>query len=256
VGDTARRRWEREQALLGLARDTPDEEFARGGLAALAVDPTVRIIVLPGDPSSQAVQGEEPTKVVPNPITLPGGLQFPYYGAVRGTSSGYVGCTAGEGSRWQSFCAVHWHGGVDVFLGNQGGRVWEYPMASRIRVVPLLKCVGWAWAAFDLQRRMVERFGVTGPFRAILGVTDTAGAVLSNLGAGWPEPGPASLLGQPTAIEPRVLLLEDLDDWPDEKGAKELALRFGARLDLTFGGPGERHLDHSGPGQAKFNPRW
>jgi hypothetical protein len=41
--------WERDQALLGLARETPDEEFARGGLAALAVEPTVRIIVLPPD---------------------------------------------------------------------------------------------------------------------------------------------------------------------------------------------------------------
>ena len=36
----------------------------------------------------------------------------------------------------------------------------------------------------------------------------------------------------------------------------ELALRFGARLDLAFGGPGERHLDRAGPEQGRFNPRW
>ena len=30
----------------------------------------------------------------------------------------------------------------------------------------------------------------------------------------------------------------------------ELVLRFGARLDLAFGGPGERHLDHVGPEQG------
>jgi hypothetical protein len=233
VDDTAKRRWEREQALLGLARDTPDGEFARGGLAALAVDPTVRIVVLPGDPSSQAVPAEEPTTVVPKVITLPGGREFSYHGVVRGTSSGHVGYTPGDGGRWQSFDVVDWdggrwqsfdvvdwHGGVDVFLGVEGGREWEYSAGSRGRVVFLLKSVGWAWAAFDLQRRMVERFEIAGPFRAILGVVDTAGAVLGYLGAGWPEPGSASLFGQPTAIEPRVLLLEDLDEWPDEKGSR------------------------------------
>ena len=53
--DALNGRWTREQALLGLDRNTPDEEFARGGLASFAVDPTVRIVVLPGDPSSQPV---------------------------------------------------------------------------------------------------------------------------------------------------------------------------------------------------------
>ncbi len=256
MDDTVSRRWAREEALLGLARDTPDGDFARGGLAALAVDPTVRIVVLPGDPSSQVVPAVEPSRVVPKVITLPGGLQLLYHGAVRGTSSGYVGYTAGDGGRWQSFAAVHWHGGVEVFLGPEGGRKWEYPAGFHGRVIFLRKCVGWAWASFDLQRQMAERFGITGPFRAILAVADTAGAVLGMPGAGWPDPGPTGMLGLPTAIEPRVLLLEDLDEWPDEKGAEELALRFGARLDLAFGGPGERHLDRAGPEQGRFNPRW
>jgi hypothetical protein len=253
--DVAKCRWERAQALLGLARDTPDRDFARGGLASLAVEPTVRIIVLPGDPSFQAVPAEEPTTVVPKVITLPDGRQFPAHGAVRGTSSGYVGYTAGDGSRWQNFAAVHWHGGVDFFLGGEGGRDWEYA-SSRGRVFFLQKCVGRAWAAFDLQRRIAERFEIPGPFRAILAIADTTGAALGYLGAGWPDPGSVSLFGQPTAIEPRVLLLEDLDEWPDEKGVKELALRFGARVDLVFGGPGERHLDHAGPETGRFNPRW
>ena len=89
----------------------------------------------------------------------------------------------------------------------------------------------------------------------ILAVPDTAGAVLGSLGAGWPEPG-SGFLGQTMAIEPRVLLSEDLPDWPDEKGVEALALRFGARLDLTFGGPGGRHLDRAGAETGKFNPRW
>lgn len=58
------------------------------------------------------------------------------------------------------------------------------------------------------------------------------------------------------AIEPRVLLLEDLAQWPDEQGVEELALRFGARVDLAFGGSGQRHLDRVGPETGKFTPRW
>ena len=120
----------------------------------------------------------------------------------------------------------------------------------------LPKVVGWTWGAFDLQRQMVERYQVGGPFRAILGIADTAAAVPGNLGAGWAEPGAASIFGAPTAIEPRVLLLEDLAEWLDEQGTQELALRFGARVDLAFGGPGQRHLDHAGPEAGKFSPRW
>jgi hypothetical protein len=104
---------------------------------------------------------------------------------------------------------------------------------------------------------MVERFGISGPFRAIIAVADTAGAMLGMLGARWAEPGSLSPRGRLTAIEPRVLLLEDLGEWPDEKGALKLVLRFGARLDLAFGGPGGRHLDRtSGPEQGRFNPGW
>jgi hypothetical protein len=40
----------------------------------------------------------------------------------------------------------------------------------------------------------------------------------------------------PTAIEPRVMLLEDLAQWPDEKDVQELALHFGAWVYLAFGG--------------------
>ena len=256
MDDNVSRRWAREEALLGLARDTADGDFARGGLAALAVNPTVRIVVLPGDPSSQVVPAVDPSQVIPQMIMLPGGQQLPYHGTVRGTSSGYVGYTAGDEGRWPSFDAVHWHGGVDVFLGPEGGRKVEYPPGFTGRVIFLRKTVGWAWAAFELQRQMAERFGIAGPFRVILAVADTSGAVLGLLGAGWAEPRPAALLDLPTAIEPRVLLLEDLAEWPDEKGAMELALRFGARLDLAFGGPGERHLDRAGPEQGRFNSRW
>jgi hypothetical protein len=255
VDGTFSRWWASEEAFLGLARDTAAENFAGGGLAALAVDPTVRIVVLPGNPSSQVVPAVEPSQVIPRVFTLPDGQPLSHHSAVRGTSSGYVGYTADVEGRLESFVAVHWHGGVDVFLGPDGGREWNHPGGLTVQVFFLHKILGWAWAAFELQRQMVERFGISGPFRAIVAVADPAGAVLSMLGAGWAEPVSASPRGLLTAIEPQVLLLEDLGEWPDEKGALELVLRFGTRLDLAFGGPGGRHLDRAGPEQGRFNPR-
>lgn len=253
--DAVKQRWEQEQQFLGMSRDTPNDAFLSGGLAALALNPTVRIAVLPADPSGQIVPAEEPKTMIPQFIKLPHGRQLPYPGTARGTASGYVGYTPANDGKWRSFCAVNWHGGVDSFLGDDGGRPWRLATGSTARVIFLLEAVGWAWGAFDLQRQIAERFDITGPYRAILGVSHTAEAVVGNLGAGWAEPA-TSLFGQPTAVEPRVLLLEDLPKWPDEKGVEALALRFGARLDLAFGGSGTRHLDREGPETGRFNPRW
>jgi hypothetical protein len=85
--------------------------------------------------------------------------------------------------------------------GDQGGREWDYLSGSRRRVVYLQKAVGWAWAAFDLQREMIERFAVGGPFREIVAVAHASWASLGTLGAGWAEPASAGFWGQPTAVE-------------------------------------------------------
>jgi hypothetical protein len=123
-------------------------------------------------------------------------------------------------------------------------------------VIFLRRAVGWACAAFDLQRQMVERYPVAGPFRAIVAIADTAGAVLGAVGAGCAEPTSAGVWDAPVAIEPRMLLVEDMETRPADKGAEELALRFGARVDLAFGGPGTRHLDRDAPETGRFNPSW
>ena len=52
--NVVRLRWEREQALLGLAADTPDEGLTVGGLAVLAIPPSVQICGPPGDPGAVA----------------------------------------------------------------------------------------------------------------------------------------------------------------------------------------------------------
>jgi hypothetical protein len=196
-----KQRWEREQVVLGLARDSPDEEFAAGGLGALAVPPTVRIVVLPADPGSQCVPGLDPAEVVPQLATLPGGEQLPQLEQVRGTSSGYVRYPySGDNGRWRSFAAVHWHGGVDFFLGNQGGHEWEVPGGRRQRVVYLLQSIAWAQAAFDLQRRIIEQFPAAGPDPSgrSSGSPIRPERALSTSGVDGPSPGhPLSGISQP-----------------------------------------------------------
>ncbi len=246
------RRWAGEQALLGLARTTPPAGFGRGGLAALAVPPTVRIVVLPGDPSSVVLSAQDPHTVIPPAISLPGGGQLPSTPMVRGTSDGYVGYSdPGGDAPWPRFVAVHWHGGVDVYLGAAGGQAAD-PGRGLHRLIWLRRTVGWAWGTFGFQRKVARTFDVAGPFRVLLGVADTAKAGLGDLGTGWADPGGPAAPGAPAAIDQQVLLHEDLAEWPDADGIKELAMRFGARLDIAFGGPGDRHLDRTGPEAGHF----
>lgn len=70
------------------------------------------------------------------------------------------------------------------------------------------------------------RYAVAGPFRVIVGVAGAAGAVPGNFGTGWPEPATLGGWDLLVAVEPRVLLVEDLPQWPDEQGGPE-ARRVG-----------------------------
>jgi hypothetical protein len=248
------RRWAREQELLGLARGTPGATFATGGLGALAVRPTVRIVVLPADPSALAVPAQDPAAIIPPYIEMPGGSTSPASGVIRGTSSGYVGYPdPGKGHPWPRYIALHSHGGVDFYLGSLGGQDAD-EQRELPRLIWLRRGIAWAWGAFTFQQHVARRHGIAGPFRAIIGVAGAAGAALGDLGTGWAEPGGPGSPKTPTAVEPQVLLHEDVPSWPDAAGLEALALRFGARLDLAFGGPGQRHLDKDGPEAGRFRP--
>lgn len=240
--------WEREQALLGFAPDTPDDEFSVGGLAGLATPPTVRICVLPGDLYTVAIPPQEPATVIPQLITVPCGWQLPHRGTVRGTSRGYVAVSqSGEKGPWRSFVAVAWHGGVDFFLGDQGGREWDAPPGSRRRLFYLQKVIGWAWAAFDLQREMVERFHSGRPFPSDRGggshVRGEPGHIWSGMGRAEEH----GLLGPADRSRPARAAPTGPLPMARCRGRRDARAPVGARLDLAFGGPGERHLDRTGP---------
>lgn len=254
IDEVVLRHWAEEQTLLGLASSTPAATFATGGLGALAVRPTVRVVVLPGDPSLLAVPVQDPAGIIPPYLTMPGGRQSPGTGLIRGTSAGYVGYPdPGKGYPWPRFIAVRWHGGIDFYLGSLGGQDAD-EQRDLPRLIWLRRGIAWASGAFAFQHKLVRRYSVAGPFRAIVGVAGTSGAALGDLGTGWAEPGGPGSPATPSAVEPQILLHEDLPEWPDAAGAQALALRFGARLDLAFGGSGGRHLDKGGPDAGQFRP--
>jgi hypothetical protein len=254
IDEVVVRRWAEEQALLGLARDTPAATFATGGLGALAVRPTVRIVVLPGDPSLVAVPVQDPGGIIPPYLTMPGAEQSPHTGVIRGTSAGYVAYPdPGKGLPWPRFVAVRWHGGIDVYLGSLGGQEAD-EQRELPRLIWLRRSIAWTWGAFTFQQKVARRYSVAGPFRAIVAVAGTTGAALGDLGTGWAEPGGPGSPKTPNAVESQLLLHEDLPEWPDAAGTEALAMRFGARLDLAFGGSGQRHLDKSGPDEGRFRP--
>ena len=39
---------------------------------------------------------------------------------------------------------MHWHGGVDFFLGDQGGSEWAPTTGFRRRVISMTRC-DWRW---------------------------------------------------------------------------------------------------------------
>ena len=174
----------------GLGARYRGRAFARGGLVALAVDPTVRIVVLPGNPNSpQVIPAVDPSQVIPQVLAVPPGhaAAAPWDGtrhvervrgrprpATRASCRASMPCTGT--AAWTSSSARK-------AAGN--GSILPDPPVRRIS---RRKVVGWLCPPFDLQRQVTERFGIAGPFRVILAVADTAGATLGMLGAGWAEP--------------------------------------------------------------------
>ena len=121
--EVVRARWEREQALLGSLR----KRRMRGSpSAAWPRSPCSRpceSVVLPGAPYAVANHLQNPTTVIPQLITVPCGwhvLPAPRDGA-RDLQRNVAVSYSSEDGLWRSFTAVHWHGGVDFFLGDQGG---------------------------------------------------------------------------------------------------------------------------------------
>ena len=95
VGEATTRAWAEEQDLLRLGGEQSPRGVRAGGGLAAAIDPTVRVVVLPGDLSVHQVPELEPESVIPRAVTVPNSRALPYNDVVRGSSSGYIGLARG-----------------------------------------------------------------------------------------------------------------------------------------------------------------
>lgn len=80
--------------------------------------------------------------------------------------------------------------------------------------------VGRVWACLVRYAEMIERFGIEGPFEISLALLRTKGATIKQFGAGWAEPGSAWWDGWRICGDDSILLLQELDRWPDREGCK------------------------------------
>lgn len=253
--DLQRERWRRARETFGLA-DPGSEEFATGGIPRLAGDIGVRLLILPSDPEACLIEFDQELwdwwlKDRPDPSdgqpTLWGDQHRPTaHAAVRFRGYGR--------ESWMRYIALHRHGGLEVGLGRDG----VYQGGDR-RVFRLLQIVGRAWSTLDLYREVIERFGVEGPWELSLALQGTAGAYLGDLATGWLEPGQDALHEPRRCVEPGLLLLREITDWPDTGGARHVAFSLGGQIEDAWGSRYRRFIAHDGGLGGQFDTehyRW
>ena len=132
-------------------------------------------------------------------------------------------------------------------MGSDATYRWRDRRAFR-----LILMVGRIWAALDLYGKVVERFSVEGPWEVSLALRSTEGAVLGNVGAGWPEPGQGFY--DPTfCLEPGVLLRQEVATWPTTDEVHSIALRVGGWIENSFGVSQRRFLARDGDLAGTFD---
>jgi len=97
------------------------------------------------------------------------------------------------------------------------------------------------WGVLRFGAAHYERLSLAGPWHLTVAVCGTKGALLGNVGEGWPEPGSVenSVGG---CVEQNLLWHLEIQDWPDEEGQQRLAFAVGDRLEDAWGVSGSVSL--------------
>jgi len=152
------------------------------------------------------------------------------------------------GPGWSTYLALHRHGGVEV------GTVDTYEAGDR-RCFRLIRTVGLLWIALDHQVDAAERFGIEGPWEVTLALHDTEGCLLGEFGEGWAEPS-RTVRPQAPCFDANVVVRKELETFPRApEPIRDLAFRFGGRIDDAWGVRQRRFLDHRGEREGEFSAR-
>lgn len=246
--DAQRARWSefRESQLL---LDPKREDYAMGGLGVFVEKLDARLLFLPADPSSDVVSLDDETIE-----WLKTERPSPYQGAPiawgfrsRATGSALVVYDQyREDGEWNSYLAVHRHGGVEF------GRSRIAYMVGDVRAFSLRHVVGLVWTALDIQVEGAARWKLAAPYEMTLALRNTRGSTLGGLAEGWSSPSDFGY-DLPTCMEDHVLLRWELDE---EFDVRDLAMDVGDRVEQAFGSTHRRHLAHRGDFEGQFDPRF
>lgn len=73
-------------------------------------------------------------------------------------------------------------------MGRRGSTQHQDRSGNTQRIFRLIPVVGRVWAALELYRDVVARFGLVGPWEVTLALIQTRTAALGHFGEGWAEP--------------------------------------------------------------------
>lgn len=244
--DAYRARWRRFREPLHLV-DLEDERFGRGGLAGRLDRPTMRLVILPGDPDRNVLEfDEEFWEWFRQDQDDPASEGSSNWGSSsRPTSSAAVRSNARNAS-CSRYLAVHRNGAFELGLGNDA----RYPLRPSITGVRLITIVGRVWCALEQYRQVIERFDIDGPWEIHASMIDVNDTVLGLLAEGWMEPYDN---GGRQCTEENLMYVTELDDWPDPDRVRSVAFKIGGWIEDSWGNEMRRFLARGGSYDGRFD---
>lgn len=243
-----RSRWRRLAAGMRL-EDPESEDFSTGGLARLVAEPSVRLIVIPADPESTFLDfdGEFWEWWLASRPDPSDGRADRWSGGR--TTAGAAIRYAGTEREMDGYLALHRSGILELEMG-QGGAL---SARDGKRYFRLTYSVGQIWSALAFYQEAKDRLGLPGPWEVRCALRNTSGAILSNFGEGWAEPGQGFHHEQHVITEPNLLARRELHEWPDADGTRGLAFSFGAWIEDAWGYRYRRFLARQGAMTGQFD---
>lgn len=227
-----------------------------GGLGRFVSDLTVRFAILPDDPEARVIDPFEKTFVDgwgnTEQLGLPTGLRTDWGHQVSVTRDAIVRYENYSGSPWvwDSYLALHRHGGVEFAVGMAGTFPWR--REAEDIAFRLVACMGRVWNAVALQTYVNDRFDLCGEFKALLAFYGTKGSLLGNLANGWSEPG-RDFRDPPPCPDEGVLITREIVDWPSTESTGDLMLVIGAAVENAWGTTDRRFIARQGENAGQFD---
>jgi hypothetical protein len=253
--DALRARWMAARTLLGLG-DPSAPDFGQAGLGRHAPEVRVRVLVLPADPAQGQIDFDDDTwdwwrQPWPNPFDPD---SHPDWGAEwMPTVEAAVRMRRWTEDRtWDDYLALHRNGALEAGLGRLGSTTFTpRPDAQATTVFFLTTIVGRVWWSLDRYADVIAQRGIPGPWQVSLGFRGTQDAVLGNVADGWVEPDHAWPEEPPKCRESNLLIMKELEQWPDDVGG--LALAIGGRIEDAWGNAQRRFITRALEGSGQFD---